>query len=291
MRILIAEDEEDIALSYREVLESRGHEVTLTSNGRECLEEFRTKSQNATIHPFDVILLDYRMPEMNGFEAAQQILKLSDDQRIIFASAYSRETLENLIRNDGMLVELLQKPFGRQELLNAVEDTLVYSKLQKLKVDIGDVKEWNPTHEQLSDLLDALMRLRDPNSIFDRIAASNKVSEYAATPSRNGIPGRNDDTGIPIIVDDALKFLGHDSISVFYFHLAKLGVQRQEIAQNHEQFIEALETMFGSASQMVRMRLIKKLEEKNSIEPSILNFARSLKQVKAFPKNRGRQSE
>lgn len=274
MKILIAEDEADIATAYKAALESRGHQVTITSNGKLCLKEYQSRL-NGDKPPFDVVILDYRMPEMNGFEAAKVILKLVPEQRVIFASAYSRETLEDLINREGMIAELLQKPFGRQELFDNVEDTHIYSKLQKLKVDVGDLKKWNPTHVQLSDLLDALLRLKDPETVFDKILVGSAVSQGSNEQARQG-------EIVAAIVDEALGFLGPDSVSVFYYHLAKIGVQKQAIAKNPDQFVEALGKMFGAASGMVQMRILKAIEENRDLAEAsyVASFADSLRKVK-----------
>jgi CheY-like chemotaxis protein len=272
LKILIAEDEVDIATSYKAALEKRGHQVTITHNGKLCLEEYWSRLDGDK-PPFDVVILDYRMPEMNGFEAAKVIRELAPDQRIIFASAYSRETLEDLIKRDGMIAELLQKPFGQQELFDNVEDTHIYLKLQRLKVDVGDLKTWNPTHTQLSDLLGALLRLKDPDAVFEKIFPGS-----AAGPAEQSREGEI----VAAIVDDALRFLGPDSISVFYFHLARIGVQKNAIAKNPDQFAEALSKMFGAASSMVQMRILRALEENGELAqtPLISNFAEALKKVK-----------
>lgn len=279
LKILIAEDEADIATAYKAALESRGHQVTITSNGKLCLKEYQSRLDGGK-SPFDALILDYRMPEMNGFEAAKAILKLVPEQRVIFASAYSRETLEDLIKREGMVAELLQKPFGRQELFDTVEDTHIYSKLQKLKVDVGDLKEWNPTHAQLSDLLDAILRLKDPETVFDKILARSPVGQSS---DRQG-------EMVAAIVDEALGFLGPDSVSVFYFHLAKIGVEKQAIAKNPDQFVEALGKMFGAASGMVQMRILKAIEENRDLAEasSVASFADSLRKVKV-PHRKGRK--
>lgn len=104
MKILIAEDE-DIALVYEMALETRMHEVAVTFNGEECLKTYHDKfyymkfptspcRYSTSISPFDVLLLDYKLPDMNGMEVAKEILAVNPHQRIIFASAYVKETLQ-----------------------------------------------------------------------------------------------------------------------------------------------------------------------------------------------------
>jgi len=67
MRILIAEDEEDIRAVYDRVLTDRDHEVILTSNGEECLELYldmiHEHYNGEASRYFDVIILDYKMPK------------------------------------------------------------------------------------------------------------------------------------------------------------------------------------------------------------------------------------
>ena len=113
--------------------------------------------------PFDVVLLDYKMPRINGLEVAKEILAVNSHQRIIFASAYVKETLESSIKQLKQLVELIQKPFTIMKLINTIEDKEVYAELQKLNVDIDIVRALVPTHEQITDLLERLRKIQKKN--------------------------------------------------------------------------------------------------------------------------------
>jgi CheY-like chemotaxis protein len=66
LSILVAEDNPVNQLLARRVLEKQGHLVTVAGNGRLALEAFEQT-------PFDLILMDVQMPEMDGFEAARAI--------------------------------------------------------------------------------------------------------------------------------------------------------------------------------------------------------------------------
>ena len=48
MKILLAEDETDVAILYKTMLEDRGHQVTITNNGEECLQVYHEELQNVT---------------------------------------------------------------------------------------------------------------------------------------------------------------------------------------------------------------------------------------------------
>jgi DNA-binding NtrC family response regulator len=173
MNILIAEDEMDIALLYKKVLEARNHRVRVTSNGEDCLKCYHdvfqevmsshTRMQRLQV-PFDVVLLDYKMPQINGMEVAKEILAVNSHQRIIFASAHVKETLEDSIKQLKQVVELMQKPFTINKLIDTIEDSEVYNELQKFNVDIDIVKAFIPTHQQITDLLERLRRVQKNNS-------------------------------------------------------------------------------------------------------------------------------
>ncbi|MER5176677.1 MAG: response regulator [Candidatus Nitrosocosmicus sp.] len=83
-----------------------------------------------------MVLLDYLMPYINGLDVVKEILSISPHQRIIFASAYVKETLEESVKCLKRVVELIQKPFSLDELVNTLEDNKLYTQLQKFNVDI-----------------------------------------------------------------------------------------------------------------------------------------------------------
>jgi CheY-like chemotaxis protein len=175
MKILIAEDETSIQQVYKLELESRGHDVKITSNGEECttlyektLHELPESSEKYLRQhpPFDVVILDYRMPKMDGMDAAKIILGKNPHQRIIFASAYVASTLHESVKELQAIVELIQKPFDLDELANIVEDKQIFDELKKINVNIKALREFNPTHEQLRDLLKGLNRLHKQSPLL-----------------------------------------------------------------------------------------------------------------------------
>ena len=161
MKILIAEDEADLADQYFEFLTDSGHEVFLTYNGQQCVEKyFNQIKENSDQAPFDVVILDQIMPELTGMDAAKRILDEFPEQRIIFVSAYLDNTLIESIKKLKQLLETLQKPFEFQLLLDMIEDKKIYLELKKLNVNIKNLKELQPTHEQIKDYLEAFKKLQ-----------------------------------------------------------------------------------------------------------------------------------
>jgi CheY-like chemotaxis protein len=162
MRILIAEDDEDISSIYKRLLERRGHCVIVTNNGEDCLTVYHQQLDNTReeeskpiyFQPFDMVLLDYKMPKRDGLEVAKEILAVNPRQQIIFASAFIEESkIETELKSE---VKLLSKPFSNELLIDVVEDQHVYSELEKMGINTKEVKEANFSHKQLIQLLKTL---------------------------------------------------------------------------------------------------------------------------------------
>ena len=125
LNILIAEDNEFTSLQYNRILEKEGHKVVIAKDGEECLQKYKdgkkkNMNKSHSEEPFDVIVLDQSMPKKTGKQVADEILKSSPNQRIIFASAYALGSDNNLTENFKEKVEFLQKPFSLKKLVRQV---------------------------------------------------------------------------------------------------------------------------------------------------------------------------
>jgi CheY-like chemotaxis protein len=168
VNILIAEDDRDTAVLFKMALEKRKHHVVTANNGEDCLKIYQEQLQNIRlktdlaqhIQPFDAVVLDYKMPKINGMGVAKEILAVNPHQMIIFASAYVKETLIDSITQLNQVVELMQKPFGEDALIDTVEDKGIYSELRKLKVNVHDIKAANLLHEQIRGIIEILRDLQ-----------------------------------------------------------------------------------------------------------------------------------
>jgi CheY-like chemotaxis protein len=169
MRILIAEDDVDISESYKDALEARNHIVTLTGNGEECLAMYSKalKREQTEIEkgkrrgsPYDAVILDYMMPRKDGMQVAKEILEMNPKQRIIFASAYVEETLEDAVKQLKQVVELMQKPFGADALVNTIEDKEIYEGLKQIMLSMKQIKDESPSPKQLKSLLESLRKIQ-----------------------------------------------------------------------------------------------------------------------------------
>lgn len=138
LRILVAEDYKDLAESYKIGLEARGHEVTLTSDGIECLQTYndslRKNIERGEEKPhFDLVILDQQMPGMDGIDVAKSIQKINPKQRIMFITGYTTEVVKKL-RQVVESVEIMNKPFTLKALVTQVEGWPIYMWRERVKM-------------------------------------------------------------------------------------------------------------------------------------------------------------
>jgi len=81
-KILIVDDEENIRLLYEQELRDEGYQTVLAEDGKDCLEKVK-------LHAPDLIILDIRMPRMDGLEAISRIIELNKNIPVILNTAYS----------------------------------------------------------------------------------------------------------------------------------------------------------------------------------------------------------
>jgi CheY-like chemotaxis protein len=142
------------------------HSTRRTNNGNAGGDGHLPNSSSlllAPSSPFDVVVLDYRMPKKDGLEVAKEILAVNPSQRIIFASAFVKETLRESVRELRQVVELMQKPFLPEALVDVVEDTEAYPELKKLFVNVSKMSEIdfeNPTPDQIRDIFEGLKKIQ-----------------------------------------------------------------------------------------------------------------------------------
>jgi two-component system, cell cycle response regulator CpdR len=119
LEILIGEDDADTAFMYVKLLEGRGHKIVVTKDGRECLDVYYDRASNS--NAFDTVILDHKMPVMDGFQVAKEIISINPTQRIIIASAYDKDMFEEAGNHYQVPLEVLQKPFSEMSLVEMVE--------------------------------------------------------------------------------------------------------------------------------------------------------------------------
>ena len=144
-KILIAEDNEDLLEQYLLVLTDRGHDVTATKNGEECIRKYRGALQSGNLKnsfPYDLVLVDQLMPLKDGATLVSEILDERPGQRIIFVTANKNDVIRNFhkIRKG---VEIFEKPFHMQSLIDAIESKV--HKIPKKDLVMKGFRKWDKT--------------------------------------------------------------------------------------------------------------------------------------------------
>ncbi|MFB5631363.1 MAG: response regulator [Nitrosopumilaceae archaeon] len=142
LKILIAEDDEDIARQYQIALDELGHEVYLTKDGQECIKNYDyalTFNNQNRITPYDVVVIDYLMPVKDGLVLAKEILKKCPQQRIIFVTGHGPKLLSELNDFDGQ-VEVLTKPISLATLISRIENKRRKDIAKKM---FNELKKWD----------------------------------------------------------------------------------------------------------------------------------------------------
>lgn len=136
MKILIADDDRDILALYKTFLESKDKEVTVTTDGRKCVEEYKRKYNSQELQNyFDVVVLDQKMPIMTGLQAAEEILKINPKQRIVFASGYLEKTLLEVLTKLNKAIAVIEKPFSLEVLDYMINTSDIFEKLEKININ------------------------------------------------------------------------------------------------------------------------------------------------------------
>ncbi len=113
-KILIVDDEKNMRGTLAEILADEGYEVATAATGEEAVSLCRKES-------FGVVLMDVRMPGMDGVEAFRMIRRHQEGVRVILMSAYSVEALRDAAIDDGAIA-FLTKPLNVEKVMDLVAD-------------------------------------------------------------------------------------------------------------------------------------------------------------------------
>ena len=113
-RVLIVDDEPDLNLTLKMILEDNGFKVDSFTDPFSALENFKEEAGS-----YDLVILDIKMPNMNGFEFYRQIKKIDDKVKVCFLTAgemdyeqFRKELIPELDKNC-----YIQKPIETEMLI------------------------------------------------------------------------------------------------------------------------------------------------------------------------------
>ena len=121
-RILIVDDEADIARFFRLALERAGFIVDIFNDPVKSLSNYKTGA-------YDLLLLDVKMPQMSGFELYDKIKEIDDDVDVCFITAYEEyfDEFKKRFPHSDKTEWFIKKPIGMEELIRRVKSRLDYN--------------------------------------------------------------------------------------------------------------------------------------------------------------------
>jgi two-component system, response regulator PdtaR len=151
--ILVVDDDPIIRMDLREMLEAEGYQVVGEAGNGELAVELVAK-----LKP-DLVIMDVKMPVMNGIKASQIIRKLQSlDTAILLLTAYSQRELVRDAREAGVAAYLV-KPVSEEDLIPAVEIALSQrEKLGALQKDLDGLKQSIEDRKQIDKAKRAWMK-------------------------------------------------------------------------------------------------------------------------------------
>lgn len=115
-KILVIDDEQGIRNLLDTLLSRKGYEVVLASNGQKGLELFRRERP-------DVVVLDLKMPEMNGLTVLQQVRQLNPVQPVVILTGAGTAEAEQQVQALGV-TEFVEKEFSMHRLGDSLKRLL-----------------------------------------------------------------------------------------------------------------------------------------------------------------------
>jgi DNA-binding NtrC family response regulator len=128
-RILIIDDDEGLVHFLSRFFQRKGYEVTVCLTGQDALKAI-------TEDDFDLILMDYKMPDLNGLDMLSEIRRIELKTPVILMTAYGTTELAIETMKRGAY-DYLTKPFDREDLSRIVTEALCVNRQMKERVLIS----------------------------------------------------------------------------------------------------------------------------------------------------------
>ena len=147
-RLLLVDDDLDLAKSVQEVLEKREFDVTLAHNGQDALDKMED-------HHFEVVLTDFQMPKMGGFELLAKVRKRHPRTPVIIMTAFGSMDRAIEATKQGAFDYLL-KPFKMPNLFKVLGEAVATGKGKT--ADLNELKRGTDTIIAQSALMQAVFK-------------------------------------------------------------------------------------------------------------------------------------
>ncbi|MDQ6667414.1 MAG: response regulator [Thermoproteota archaeon] len=123
-RILLVDDEPDLTAIFSMGLEDNGLKVNTFNDPQLALSEFKEGA-------YDLVILDYKMPNLNGFELYREIRKVDEKVRVCFLTAFDIHSedlkipLQSISTEQDAMKHFIQKPIELDDLVKRIKEELI----------------------------------------------------------------------------------------------------------------------------------------------------------------------
>ena len=189
MKVLIIEDEFNLADAIKSMLTKEKYMVSICTDGEEGLDE-------ALTNVYDLIILDVMLPSMDGFEILKELSSEKIDAKILMLTAKS--TIEDKLNGlTNGADDYLTKPFHMDELLARVNIQLRKTGSNDNKITIGDIEldinSLNLTNINTNEVINVMgkefqlleMFMHNPNQVMDKEQIFSKIWGYESDAELN----------------------------------------------------------------------------------------------------------
>jgi len=174
--ILVVDDDQDLSEFIVELLMKEGYKVSAAGNVNDCLYKLKNDI-------FDIVLLDLKLPDINGVKGIAKIKEVSPHSKVIILTGYpSVESIVSTMK-DGA-VDYLKKPFKNEELLNIIQNNIDLELKDNILIELGKKikairKEKGIKIKQLSarsGLTDSTISMVENGKISPSITTTYKIA-------------------------------------------------------------------------------------------------------------------
>ena len=161
-RILIVDDEENIRFILSELLKKAGYKTELAENGTEALQKIQSMKP-------EIILLDYKLPDLNGIEILKRIQNNEENFLVIMMTAFG--DIKNAVTSMKLgAFDYLTKPFDNKEMLRTIASAAENLRLQK---KAENLQKTSPVSEEVKEMMGESEEIRKILAQVELVAKSD----------------------------------------------------------------------------------------------------------------------
>ncbi|MGH1471379.1 MAG: response regulator [Cellvibrionaceae bacterium] len=191
LRTLIVEDNPTDQLIIKNAAEELRLDITIAENAEDAINSLSSADKN---HPFQLVIIDFKMPELDGLTASRYIREELDIQhipKVILLSAFHRDEIFSKPNSYNCVNAFLTKPISPKTLSDALVDIMDHAKLHEDEWPVTHLNEPAKTTHSTEDNDELLAKchilLAEDNLINQRVAAGIlKLKGIRVTIANNG---------------------------------------------------------------------------------------------------------